>query len=478
MDAVHCNSERYQSIGECISAVSCFRGELPVLLELALAENTKSLASHLQPDDVVKVSLLSQTLHGLVRWHDAKAKANLLTKTLCPGKGMFLRSLAHCPCAMRSFHLTMGCSGEGFPATTKPCTKCGVNTCDECRIHVLYQVGTEVPGLDNHRWWAGYFFLHKAALSIYPPKQGDIGAWYLPPGTNMPLHDQGRFHAPLQVTGVADPEPIDRTLDINLGRHYITPRGRTEFPYSGWSTIGFLHHIGKMRREYACLACYREEEAHQGQQLSPCSCTLRKRFLDRWLCISCYVKEALADEEVFRRKEVEIFNGHEHIASWSCRCGTKLTPDCEHRIICNWCKGCIDRHATQISDDEMTESDDEEWDEDHSLSDIDHLPPSAMKYVRNHDNSLTIHTNETRVRGEKISRGAITEWMKELGEEVECTCCKCGIDPHEHGHGHGVDGDEDNEDGEDDLVNAETMLNLFDDEEVMLDLDDDDEILD
>jgi hypothetical protein len=160
------------------------------------------LASHLVPDDLVSLTQVSQVLHGHIRMHDANAKANLLTKTLCPGVGYAARTQLHCPCSVKGFHRTISCTSLGDDFESHPCAECGLNTCDECRIHVFYNCRTEDPGLDQHRWWAAYIFLHPPAFALYPPKDANNQAWYLPVQQMKPLHDQGRFHIPLDVPAV------------------------------------------------------------------------------------------------------------------------------------------------------------------------------------------------------------------------------------------------------------------------------------
>lgn len=109
---------------------------------LVLIQNTdtnlQALVSFLTPDDLVVLTLISQAFHKHIRMDDANAKANLLSKTLCPGIGYFARAISHCICSVKTFEPIVHCAGLGFATESRPCAKCGVNTCDECRIHVLY----------------------------------------------------------------------------------------------------------------------------------------------------------------------------------------------------------------------------------------------------------------------------------------------------------------------------------------------------
>lgn len=105
----------------------------------SFTDHFQNLVSFLRPEDVITLTTC-QVLHAQIRLDDAKAKANLLTKTLCPELGLAMRKMGHCRCKTRLWHKFVGCAGEGYDARSKACAACGINTCDECRIHVLYQV--------------------------------------------------------------------------------------------------------------------------------------------------------------------------------------------------------------------------------------------------------------------------------------------------------------------------------------------------
>jgi hypothetical protein len=159
--------------------------------------------------------------------------------TLCPGNGLEVRLKDQCPCRTRSWNSYLGCGGEGYDV--KSCISCGISTCDECRIHVTYQVHVEDPGLDSRRWWTGYVLSCPFPVGLYPPKGPDNASWYLPPGLRRSHHDQGRLHAALEDDVIANPEPIERILDINLGHQRITPSGRTALPFDGNSIVATLN---------------------------------------------------------------------------------------------------------------------------------------------------------------------------------------------------------------------------------------------
>ena len=384
--------------------------------------------------------------------HDVNVKANLLAKTLCPGRGLELRKKIHCSCAGKGFSPSIGCAGAtGFNVQSRPCHGCGINTCDECRIHVLYQVFTQDPGIDMHRWWAGYLFLNPRVVAIYPPKNEDNALWNLPADQMMPLHDQGHFHVPINIIAVADPEPIARMLDINLGRHAIEPRGRTTFPYSGRPVVSDLVDIQKSRLERMCHACF---ERHQAQKLPPCSCTLRKRFLDRWLCIPCYMKE---DESDTALVEIEDLGDDQYSITRVCECGAPLNEEKDWINICGWCKGTVagalpmnsDDPDETVSydgdDDDDDEDEDEDEDEDHSASDFANEPADSFCIAKNRDGSITVYVNGNRIRGHHLSHALVAAWLSTQGVKQACNCCHCKSHEHPPGHQYHHDNSETDE---------------------------------
>ncbi|KAG9194819.1 hypothetical protein G6011_04854 [Alternaria panax] len=422
----------------------------PLAIALATYPIQEALVSFLTPDDLIVLALVSQTLHSHIRMDDANAKANLLSKTLCPGLGFYVRAVSHCPCPAKTFELIIGCAGFGFATESRPCGECGVNTCDECRIHVLYNSLTEDSGFDQRRWWAGFYFLQPEAIAVYPPKKPEDSAWHLPIKDMKPVHDQGRLHVPLDVIAIGDPEPFQRILDLDLGIHQsIDPVGRTQYPYSGIQIVSALNMIVNKRRDLACPLCYQERRK---ERRARCSCTLRKRFLDRWLCATCYIKEDSADEELRCHIPVadEVGEGHSHV----CGCGAGFAPEATPKVMCNWCKGEIEgpqqgakdyvagEDSEGVNDEEEEE---EDHDEDHSAADFANIPQDEFGFAENHDQSLSVYVNGECIRGERLGRSMVCQWMTILGKHVECTCCVCNSQSAHHTH---VGDEEEDRDGE------------------------------
>ncbi|USP76127.1 hypothetical protein yc1106_03401 [Curvularia clavata] len=426
----------------------------PLAASLALYPVLETLVSFLPPFDVVTLTQVSQTLHAHIRMHDATVKGNILSKTLCPGLGCYMRSKLHCACAAKNFRQSIRCTSDGFGTESRPCVECGVNTCDECRIHIFYNYLAEDAQYDQRRWWAGFFFLNAASIAVFPPKNGDASAWYRPVKEMEPLHDQGRFHIPLHIPAIGDPEPIDKLLDVNLGeRQVFVPTGRTQYPYSGNEIVSYLNTTVVRRKELLCSACF--QKRHKPGS-SPCSCTLRKRFLDRWVCVGCYTKENESDKAISSHVVVHDADGsgHRHL----CGCGASFGAGPQPKILCNWCKGEVtgewDDASNEIGDEDPEDpenpehnEDDAEQDEEHSAADFAYLGPGELGYARNRDTSLSVYVDGTRIRGEQLGRGIIRRWRVEEGLPEECTCCLCGDGNVRRKHeGH----DDDNEEWETD----------------------------
>lgn len=408
---------------------------------------------------------LCQTLHSHIQIHDARVKANLLSKTLCAGLGSYLRTLFHCACTAKSFRLTIGCASDGFRTESRPCVECGINTCDECRIHVFYNHLVEDAGYDQRRWWAGFFFLNTASISVLPPKHGDVSAWYRPIEEMEPLHDRGRFHIPLHIPAIGDPEPIERLLDINLGeQQIISPLGRTQPPYSGNEIVSFLNMIITLRKELVCLACFKER---QKKGSSRCSCTLRKRFLDRWLCVGCYVKEDHADKAMASHIVVQDDDGggHRHL----CACGASFGAGPQPKILCNWCKGevageWVDAENEMEDRDAEEPEEEEQQDEEHSAADFAHMEPGELGFAKNCDKSLSVYVDGTCIRGERLGRGIVRKWRLEEGLPDDCICCLCEDGDANHNHNHDGNDGEGNDDGDERGTNENSTTAIDDDE--------------
>lgn len=403
------------------------------------------LVSHLLPDDLVVMMTTCQLINSQIRMDELQVRANLLKKTLCPGLGLAARLANHCPCKTRGWHLYMGCGGDGYDVDFKPCVGCGINTCDECRIHVVYQTFMEDPGLNNRRWWAGYFLNFPYPFSLLPPNGNADASWHLPQDLTLSHHDKGRFHIPLHVGAIADPEPLDRILDMDLGRNMITPYGRTTAPFDGDNVVAFFEETASARRDLLCLPCF---EQHRREGSKPCSCTLRRHFLDRWTCFPCHLKETKQEAQMKMTRMV-IDKNEPYMQAVACRCGARITQGDDYEAICLWCNGHItDSDGHQDSDDDdakdFRNNDDEE--ENAGPAPTDPMTARALVPVDNKDGTMAVYHNGMRISGERLSRALVQTWAAGKGVDIPCSCCKCptlACDHHRHHDHHHSDDEHD-----------------------------------
>jgi hypothetical protein len=83
------------------------------------------------------------------------------------------------------------------------------------------------------------------------------------------------------------------------------------------------------RKEMLCMPCFEEQ---QNQGFASYSCTLRKRFLDRWVCMLCCVKESDAKDEL--EKQLKTNAENDDIPLRTCRCDIIIEEDDKYETVC------------------------------------------------------------------------------------------------------------------------------------------------
>ncbi|KAF2121693.1 hypothetical protein BDV96DRAFT_218352 [Lophiotrema nucula] len=213
----------------------------------------------------------------------------------------------------------------------RPCVECGNHVCDECRVHCVYQNLYDVK-LYEGMGFGGHVFLRSWANHIYP--LDDDESWkYKNRKKFRPHHDHGVLSLRLDGTlGTGQlPISIDTLLDaplasIALNQHVL--RNTTEL-YD--PLIHDIVHAAEGRKWFVCDECFRDCGAGQKK----CNCTLKSRFLDRWLCIPCYEHDMEIDHDYSRR-----FKKGDG-TKVSCLCGKTTNTLHDLRTVCSWCDGEI-----------------------------------------------------------------------------------------------------------------------------------------
>lgn len=288
------------------------------------------IASHLFPTDLYSLAATSKSAYKSIFFRP-ESRSSLLGKMNCDGEGVKIRRARH----MKSKYfydygctdyVTCGAHDPTEEVESRPCVSCGATTCDECRIHCVYQSIRQPPDEpDELPSYSGFVLLYPQEMGILSPahlKMSEFALW------KPPYHDQGFLDIPVESSTYATPETIKLILGFNLGKHSLN-LGDSSGNTCPSSIIQPFWEITEKRKRAFCTQCF---AAETGRHDSPatCNCTLRNHFLDRWLCLRCYLKE---------EQSIEAFACEDRPCSpKQCNCGQRLT-DSATRILCLWCKG-------------------------------------------------------------------------------------------------------------------------------------------
>ncbi|KAH6613875.1 hypothetical protein C7974DRAFT_65980 [Boeremia exigua] len=325
------------------------------------------VASCLGPSDLFSLALSCRAAYEAMIPR-AESLNNLLSKMSCSGRGVSLRQRIH---EKSTFFYAFECTEFAQCRTasgrhsieSRPCISCKLTTCDECRIHCVFQSIHESPSdpedLPN---FSGFVLLEQYEVGILSPRHLDHDEALHPPAwqnratdaTAGPYHDQGYLDLPLQFDEVGTPEKISDVINVDLGYHSLTT-------WSGNSQYGFpspvlrsLCNTTEQRILYLCKHCLTDasdgykalepplpylpwldtpmDEHHT--PLKQCHCSLRSRILDRWQCVKCYAKEASTIET--------LHNGVPAPNIPQCGCGRPAD-----KPVCMWCWGEIAERSDQ-----------------------------------------------------------------------------------------------------------------------------------
>jgi hypothetical protein len=341
---------------------------LGILRQYGLLE---AIISNINADDLLALALTSKGLHEAISPRPGSLE-NLLGRLECSGKGIAIRNASHKKSTyFYSFKCTeyVQCGSARTRGTveTRPCVACKVATCDECRAHVVYQStyeeSSDPDDLAELPNFSGFVLLHPFEHPILSPHHLPSDAtrasprWQNPStGKHGPYHDQGFLDVPLQMDAAAPPECIEELLDLDLGQQSLTSISADSRWESPSPVFLSLCEIVDGRKVFLCETCF-ERDAPKGPQtmrpsnkpmppppwltrptgvspITACHCTLRNRFLDRWLCLPCYQVETTKLDECTGTMPME----------WThlCRCNANAC-----HTLCLWCWG----EVTELTDD-------------------------------------------------------------------------------------------------------------------------------
>jgi hypothetical protein len=181
-------------------------------------------------------------------------------------------------------------------------------------------------------------------------------------------HDQGHVGVHFDCPQAAILEPLNNILDQNLGdRLSIKAKGRTAGALDASAITDPFDIIVGRRLKRLCTDCSTAEVTRR------CECTLRKHFLDRWLCIECYVEEV--DRNQFTDPSFASFGSSRLV----CGCLNVFDPmTTSPKIICKWCGGEVIDELGREEDVEAPEQEDMDSADHESYIDAD--PVSGMHW--------------------------------------------------------------------------------------------------
>ncbi|KAF9694483.1 hypothetical protein EKO04_007662 [Ascochyta lentis] len=275
--------------------------------------------------DLLKLSSASKSTRASIKGRQDTWN-NLNGMTICDGYGVDHRVQLHKqywdPTLLDFDAIEDSCAArQGVDVESHPCTSCQRVVCNECRIHVMYRVLLkDEHGSPGSRYKASPFL--------------DCRCWDVVADQHPITHDQGV----LQDADDMHDSEIHKNIYMDLGDGFNFDIGE----------VLVVRTIGRIR--LVCRACLQSSD--NGLKVVPafagekrpmgsfyCACTLGSRYLDRWLCISCYQAEV----------ETEAENSvlEEGFVSYCCDdvtpCGF-LGRDLRlagGKVICRWCTGEI-----------------------------------------------------------------------------------------------------------------------------------------
>jgi hypothetical protein len=332
------------------------------------------IVSFISADDLLALLLTSKALYKAIIPRPTSLK-NLLSRLSCSGKGVEIRSRRH---KKSKYFEIFGCTEYaqcGTDATqrnveTRPCIACDMATCDECRIHCVYQTIYQNPSdLDDPAelpCFSGFALLQPHEQPILSPhhlptdETYETLRWQDPSRSSSgPYHDQGYLDAPLELNETAPPESIEDVLDLDLGRRALAMISEDSRYRHGVPSpvLKPICRVVDARKIGLCEWCFKDKapngptaiipfsdhvkslpwlsRANGTSPIEACHCTLRARFLDRWLCLRCYENEESIIEECATNIPKQ--------SKRNCQCGRSTS-----HTLCLWCWGEVTENDEEL----------------------------------------------------------------------------------------------------------------------------------
>jgi hypothetical protein len=378
------------------------------------------IVSYICAEDLLALILTSRALHEAIIPRSTSLK-NVLGRLSCSGKGVEIRSMCH---KKSKYFQTFGCTEYakcGSDATERSveirsCAACDVATCDECRIHCVYQTIYQAPSDLNDPselpCFSGFVLLQPHEQPILSPHHlptdstYDVPRWQDPSRSSSgPYHDKGYLDVPLELSVTAPPEAIEDILDLDLGQGALALISEDSRYGHGLPSpvLNSICRVVDARKINLCEWCFMDKaptgpaatipfgslvtslpwlaRMTAASPIEACRCTLRTRFLDRWLCLRCYKNEESVIEECASVRPLK--------STRMCQCGW-----ISRHTLCLWCWGEVTEETDKASSedsDHTTNSESSDGSSNHTTDQNYDEGSDHNKDSQNHDDDLN-HT--------------------------------------------------------------------------------------
>ncbi|KAL5406737.1 hypothetical protein PMIN03_007618 [Paraphaeosphaeria minitans] len=320
-----------------------------------------SIVSNLTPEDLFALAAASKAIYKAMFSGEA-SMPNILRKMPCAGRGLQIRHINHVrsPVTLRPRCLGFDvCGAMMGNIETHPCVRCKLNTCDECRIHCVFNSTFEPEEEpDELPTYSGFVLLSPHDMGILTPAHLKLPGEN--PTTMAPYHDKGFLDSPWIATDFVNPESIAEILDFDLARGPLRLANDSNARHPS-SIIKAFWHYTEQRKMKMCDDCREVQQVGDFHpQQHKCACTLRKHVLGQWTCVGCFQKECLGicgitrAQFCFKYPELAAGFGVGSSSYLRCTCGKILDGQNRKgfgRQVCLWCNGLL-AHEEGVDDSE------------------------------------------------------------------------------------------------------------------------------
>ena len=308
----------------------------------------RRVAGNLRTVDLFRLACTSKSAWNSIK-ESNDSWTNLNNMTQCDGYGVQYRRSGREAYERESrrnrhgiiFANSIKCGADASSsAETKLCVSCCRAVCDECRIHVAYN-GVLTPAV------CGCNGLHSP---VCPRRQQIRCVTFLDNSHVYEIDIRSDFGLSAGAVLAPDHGKLKRSIGLSIEKAINAPLESLTRTSIGDTALMLIN----SRVRQVCRPClendgwgFKDLKMSHPDTQTPlgsyrCKCTLRSRFLDRWICIPCYKTETGESIEALRQEKYGyVFSGY-------CACGKVVTTyrafeDSRDlalgRLFCMWCGG-------------------------------------------------------------------------------------------------------------------------------------------